>query len=180
MEANQDFRQGQKGFGQHVNMMEITLRGTALLFDIQMEAARNLMHMQARSAAVFGAPDYSNLFQVGDERARRLFTTTTEQILSSTRQANETVAEVNRQVGQLMERQTAEITEEIEQGIQQLGRHTQEGLEQVRQVVQQGAQEMQRAASQSSSLIQPSGEMSGQPPKPGEQKRPGAGARPTS
>ena len=177
MDANQEMRQGQRGFANQISMMEITLRGTALLFDIQMEAARSIMHMQARSAAVLGAPDCSNLFQVEDDRAKRLFTTTTEQILNSTRQANETVAEMNRQVGRLVERQAAEITEEIQTGIEELGRHTQQGLEQVRQVVQQGASEMERQASQPSPIIQPSGaETTGQP-KPGE-KRPSPGARP--
>lgn len=132
----------------HVNMAEIALRGTALLFDIQMEAARNMMQMQARTATVLGAPDYSDLFRMVDDRAKRLFSTSAEQILNSARQANETVAEMQRQIGRLMEQQTVELTEEMRQGIEQLGRHTQEGLQQVRQVVEQEAEELQRATEQ--------------------------------
>lgn len=143
MDGTQGMRQ--RGGEHHVNMAEIALRGTALLFDIQMEAARNMMQMQARTATALGAPDYSDLFRMADDRAKRLFSTGAEQILNSARQANETVAEMQRQIGRLMEQQTVEITEEMRQGIEELGRHTQEGLQQVRQVIEQEAEEAQRA-----------------------------------
>lgn len=126
----------QQAFGaqQFHSMAEVALRGTALLWDLQMETARNLWRTQARTAAMLGVPDCSALFQIGDDRARRLFTTSTEQMLSSARQARETVVEMQRQMGRLAEQQTIGLTEEVRDQIEQIGRHTEQGLQQIRDI----------------------------------------------
>ena len=48
------------------SMAEVALRGTALLFDLQMETARNVFRTQARTAAMLGVPDCSDLFEIGE------------------------------------------------------------------------------------------------------------------
>lgn len=115
-------------------MAEVALRGTALLWDLQMETARNVWRTQARTAAMLGIPDCSALFHVGDDRARRLFTTSAEQMLNSARQARETVVEMQRQMGRLAEQQTIGLAEEVRDQIEQIGRHTEQGLQQIRQI----------------------------------------------
>jgi hypothetical protein len=134
-------QQSQESAGSHAfgaqqlqSMAEVALRGTALLFDLQMETARNIMRTQARTAALLGAPDYSELFRSGDERARRLFAASAEQMLTSARQARETVFEVQRQLGRLAEQQTIGIAEEMREQIQQIARHTEAGLQEIKQV----------------------------------------------
>ena len=127
---------GSQPFGaqQLQSMAEVALRGTALLFDLQMETARNIMRTQARTAALLGAPDYSELFRLGDDRARRLFAASAEQMLTSARQARETVFEVQRQIGRLAEQQTIGIAEEMREQMQQMTRHTEAGLQEIKQV----------------------------------------------
>jgi hypothetical protein len=115
-------------------MAEIALRGTALLFDLQMETARNLLRTQSRTAALFGVPDCSDLFRLGDDRARRIFSTSAEQMLNSARQARETVFEVQRQIGRLAEQQTIGIAEEVRDQMQQMSRHTEAGLQEIKQI----------------------------------------------
>ena len=134
-------QQSQQGAGQPAfggqpfhGMAEVALRGTALFWDLQMETARNVGRPQARTAAMLGIPDCSALFHVGDDRARRLFTTSAEQMLNSARQARETVVEMQRQMGRLAEQQTIGLAEEVRDQIEQIGRHTEQGLQQIRQI----------------------------------------------
>jgi len=146
--GSQQSQQGaaQQAFGaqQFHSMAEVALRGTALLWDLQMETARNMWRTQARTAAMLGIPDCSALFQIGDDRARRLFTTSTEQILSSARQARETVVEMQRQMGRLAEQQTIGLTEEVRDQIEQIGRHTEQGLQQIREIAASEADHVER------------------------------------
>ena len=139
---------GSQAFGaqQLQSMAEVALRGTALLFDLQMETARNIMRTQARTAALLGAPDYSELFRLGDDRARRLFAASAEQMLSPARQARETVFEVQRQIGRLAEQQTIGIAEEMRHQMQQMTRHTEAGLQEIKQVAASEADHAQDLA----------------------------------
>lgn len=139
----------QIGARQFQSMAEVALRGTALLWDLQMETARNMWRTQARTAAMLGIPDCSDLFQIGDERARRLFTTSAEQMLHSARKARETVVEMQRQIGRLAEQQTIGITEEVRDQIQQIGRHTEEGLQQIKQIAASEADQAEDLSQQS-------------------------------
>jgi hypothetical protein len=146
--GTQQSQQGaaQQAFGaqRFHSMAEVALRGTALLWDLQMETARNLWRTQARTAAMLGIPDCSALFQVGDDRARRLFTTSAEQMLNSARQARETVSEMQRQMGRLAAQQTIGLTEEVRDQIEQIGRHTEEGLQQIKQIAASEADYVER------------------------------------
>jgi hypothetical protein len=123
------------------SMAELALRGTALLWDLQMETARNLWRTQARAAALLGIPDCSGLFDIDDDRARRLFTTGAEQLLNTARRTRETVVEMQRQFGRLAEQQTIGITEEVRDRIAQVGRHTEQGLQQIGQMTASEADE---------------------------------------
>ena len=120
--------------GQFQNIAEVALRGTALLFDLQLEAARNAWETQARGAAMLGAPDFSNLFRIGDDRARRVFSASTEQMVNTMRRTADTVIAVQQEIGRLAEQQTIGMTDQMRQQIEQLGQQTQRGLEEIQQM----------------------------------------------
>lgn len=134
------------GARQLQSMAEVAVRGTALLWDVQMETARNLWRMQARTAAMFGVPDCSQFFHFEDDRARRLFSASAEQMLNTARQARETVVEVQRQLGRLAEQQTIGITEQVRAQMEQIGRHTEEGLREIEQIAAAEADQAQGIA----------------------------------
>jgi len=128
------------------SMAEVALRGTALLFDLQMETARNVFRTQARTAAMLGVPDCSDLFDIGDERARRLFSMGAEQVLNTARQARETVAEMQRQFGRIAEQQTIGMTEEVRDQIEQISRQTEQGLQEIREIAASEAEQAESAS----------------------------------
>lgn len=159
MDRNQQQQDaGQFNGRQFQSMAEVALRGTALLWDLQMETARNLWRTQARTAALLGIPDCSDLFNIGDDRARRLFSASAEQVLNSARQARETVVEMQRQLGRIAEQQTIGITEEVRDQIQQMGRHTEQGLQEIKQMAASEANHVegiaQHAANQADDTAQ--------------------------
>ncbi len=125
---------------------ELAIRSAGLMLDLQLQTARDLFEMQARSAALFGAPDCSSLFDAADDRARRLFTEGAEHVAHVTRRASETVAQMNRQIGRLVEQQAVGMAEQMRQGIEQIGRHTEQSLQQARTLVEQGLDEIERTA----------------------------------
>jgi len=129
-QQQQQFNSG----GQFQNIAEVALRGTALLFDLQLEAARNAWETQARGVAMLGAPDFSNLFRVGDDRARRVFTATTEQLVNTIRRTADTVIAVQQEIGKLAEQQTVGMTDQMRQQIEHFGQQTQRGLEEIQQM----------------------------------------------
>jgi len=131
--GQQQQQQFQSG-GQFQNIAEVALRGTALLFDLQLEAARMAWETQARGAAMLGAPDFSNLFRIGDDRARRVFTATTEQLVNTIRRTADTVIAVQQEIGKLAEQQTVGMTDQMRQQIEHFGHQTQRGLEEIQQM----------------------------------------------
>ena len=117
-EGEQQMREGQeRAPARAQNMAEIAIRGTALLWDLQVDATRNLLRAQARTASMFGVPDYSALFRIADMRARRVFAQTAEQVIGTAREATRTVTGVQRELGRLAEQQTIEMTEEVRQNV---------------------------------------------------------------
>lgn len=150
-----------------INMADLTLRGAAVLFEIQTETMRNLLQMQARAATAFGALDYSELFRATNGTAQQLVQTTTEQWLTAARHANETINEMQRQLGRVVQRQTEELTGEMQQGIRALGQRTQQSLEQVKQLAQQQGEELERTT-------QEAGERARQQPTPSPEAERGA------
>lgn len=142
-QSQQGGEQQALGARQFHSIAEVAVRGTALLWDLQMETARNLWRTQARTAAMLGIPDCSDLFQVGDERARRLFSTSADQVLNSARQARDTVVAMQRQFGRLAEQQRIGITEEVRDQIEQIGRHTEQGLQAIEQIAASEADQIE-------------------------------------
>lgn len=128
-----------------LNMAEVAYRGAALLYDLQMDVARSVLQTHARTASLFGAPDYSAWFRVADDRARRVFSESVEQMLAAARQVTSTVAQIQRELGRVAEQQTIVVTEELRQNVQQLGERTEEGFEQIRNVAQQQVDQAQAA-----------------------------------
>jgi len=111
--------------------------------------ARNVFRTQARTAAMFGVPDCSEMFEIGDARARRLFSMRAEQVLNTARQARETVAEMQRQFGRIAEKQTIGMTEQVRDQIEQIGRHTEQGLQEIRDIARAEAEQAEGLAKQS-------------------------------
>ena len=148
---------------QHVNgharrMTEIALRGTALLWDLQADAARNLLETQARSATMLGAPDLSQVFQAGEGQGKGMFSTTIDQALNSLRQINDTISEVQWQLTRMAEQQAVVLTERIQRNVQQLSRRSQQGLEEIRRLAEEEAQEIEDTARDAARHWQASGE----------------------
>ena len=129
------------------NLPEIFAQGVARIIDMQTAAARVFLQTQARSAAMFGAPDWTQAFNRQGEQVTQLFSTGAEQTLKLIRQANETVSEVQEQVGQLLEQQTAQATEHLRSGFEEVSRRSEQTLEEMRQTTRQVAREAQRAQS---------------------------------
>jgi gas vesicle protein len=136
---------------QHMNgharrMTEIALRGTALLWDLQADAARNLLETQASSAAMLGAPDLSQVFHVGEGPAKGMFSQTVDQALKSLRQINDTVSEVQWQLTRVAEQQTFGLAQRIQKNVEQLSRRSQQGLEEIRRLAEEEAEEVEQMA----------------------------------
>ncbi len=137
--------QWQQSAARGAQLTEIAIRGAATLFDLQMQTARDMLAMHARSAGALGLPDFSPFFvPTADEQARRVFSESANEIVNTTRRTIETVAEVNRQFGRLIEQQTVNLSDTMRAGIDQLGRHAEQGLEQARTVVERGVDELAR------------------------------------
>jgi len=151
--GRQSMQQGgdtpQFGGRQFESMAEVALRGTALLWDLQMETVRNMLRTQARTAAMLGVPDCSEFFEIGDARARRLFSMGAEQALNTARQARETVAEMQRQFGRIAEEQTIGMTEQVRDQIEQISRHAEQGLQEIREIARAEAEQAEGLPQQS-------------------------------
>jgi len=145
---NENARQTYQRNGDHARRMtEIALRGTALLWDLQADTARNLLEMQANGARLFGVPDLSRIFHMGVGNDKGMFSLTVDQALRSMRQIDDTVNEVQWQLAQAAERQTQGFAERLQQSIEELGRRSQEGLDEIRRIAKQEAKEFRDAVS---------------------------------
>jgi ElaB/YqjD/DUF883 family membrane-anchored ribosome-binding protein len=146
MNGNGNGRYPYQRNGDHARRMtEIALRGTALLWDLQADTARNLLEMQANGARLFGAPDFSRIFHMGTGSDKGMFSMTVDQALSQLRQIDDTVNEVQWQLAQAAERQTQGFAERLQQSIEELGRRSQEGLDEIRRIARQEAREFREA-----------------------------------
>lgn len=141
--SNQNQDQQRRG-DYPVNVAELAVRGSSALFDIQLATLRSMWQFQARAAAALGGPDYSELLRSADDSARQLVSTGTEQLLNSTRQASETVTEIQRQIGRLVEQGSQQLTRDVRQGIEQVSQRAQQSLDEVKTLVREGADEAER------------------------------------
>ena len=129
-----------------VNFAAIATRGIGQLYDMQIAAARMLLQTQARTAATFGLPDFSDLFRVADDRAKRVFSSSTEHLLNATQQASETIAEVQHHVGRLVECQAVNVSETWQHELDEFSSQAEEGLTQLKEIARQQAEEAVRVA----------------------------------
>lgn len=129
-----------------VNISAIAMRGFGQFYDLQAAAARMILQSQARAASAFGLPDYSHLFRFTDERTKRAFSSTTEQLLSTAEQTKGTLQDVQREVGKLMEFQAVTAAENWQQGLQELSAQAEEHMNQLKEITRQQAEQARQAA----------------------------------
>lgn len=128
--------------GDHsLRVAELAIRGTTTLMEIQFGALRSLWQMQARAASAFGMPDSTDLLRIADDGFHRVWTSGAEQLLASTRRANQAFGEMQRQYGQILEEGTSELSEQMRSGIEDLSRRTQANLDELQQMARQSARE---------------------------------------
>ncbi|MGE5386507.1 MAG: hypothetical protein ACM3SV_11550 [Betaproteobacteria bacterium] len=128
-----------------VNISAIAMRGFGQFYDLQAAAARMVFQSQARAASAFGLPDYSHLFQFTDERAKRAFSSTTEQLLNTAEQTKGTFQDVQREVGKLMEVQAVSVAENWQQSLQELSAQAEEHMNQLKELARQQAEQAKQA-----------------------------------
>lgn len=133
--------------GQHniEDLAEILIQGVARFIDIQASAAETIMRAQARSAAMFGFPDWSGALPPGNGRQlSELFATSAEEGLNVLRQTNETMCKLQQQFNDVLTQQTSQLTAQMRSSMEEIARRTQEGLGQVRETTQQAVEAAQR------------------------------------
>ena len=145
-----------------VQLSMLALRGMGQVYDINLAAARMLLQTQARAASVFGLPDWSGLFEQGDERTRSLLSGGAEQLVQQVERVGEAAAELQRQVGRVVETQTSTMVETLHQGIDELGNQTTEALKQLCDTARQQADDAERAAQTVSQTLRETVRQSGE------------------
>jgi len=128
------------------NMTAIAVRGFGQVYDMQMAAARMFLRTQARAAAVFGVPDYSDFFHVGDDRSRHVFSSATDHLLHASQRASETFSEIQRHIGRLMESNALNMSESWRGGFEEFAAQAEQGLQQLQELARQQADEAVRTA----------------------------------
>jgi methyl-accepting chemotaxis protein len=129
------------------NLADIMVQGAARIVEMQTSTARVLLRAQGRGAAMFGAPDWTEVLgRTGPDHLSELFVTSAQQALNLMRQTNETLNLVQQQVGQLVEQQTAQVAEQMRQGVEEVSRRTEQTLDQLRNTTQQAMSEAERAS----------------------------------
>jgi hypothetical protein len=131
-----------------INLAETAIRGTAAMMEMQIGVARRMIDAQAKRAAAFGVPDYSELLNAAAEGQRRLVNMTTDQMLNSTQRIAQTMMELHHQFARLMEQQSRSLTDEMCRGINRLGEGTENALRTAEEQVSKGAQEIERTANE--------------------------------
>jgi gas vesicle protein len=141
---SQQQQQGSRSAQRSVNMAEIALRGAKTLVDIELATMRNLVHMQARTAAIFGVPDCSELFNATDKLVKSQLSASTDQILDCTRQISQAVAETQGQFGRVLQQSTSQLAEEIRKGVEEVGQQTRQSMQELTEMAQRQAEQSQQ------------------------------------
>lgn len=136
------------------NLTEMWLRGAGVLFDLHTETMRNLLRIQTKNAAMYGAPDFSPMFGEVDERAKRLFSTSAEHMTQYFRQLGQ-IAEAQCELGRTMVNQTGAAMDDMRSSLETVDRKAREGVDEVKKIVEQTRNSMQQ-----NSRSQPSGQTS--------------------
>jgi len=146
MALGQGSSAGERPQSHNVTMASIALRGFSQLYDMQLAAARLLLQSQARAATAFGLPDYSSAFRVADDRVKRVFSESADQLLETAEHANQTLTEVQRQVGRLVERQTVDLADNWQRGVEEFSEQAEQGLDQLSETTRRQVDEAEGAA----------------------------------
>jgi phasin family protein len=124
-----------------INLAEILLQGTARILDIQAAGTKTFLQYQAKRAAMFGAPDWSELFKSSNGQ---FFETTADQALNYMRQTSEAISAIQADMVHLIEEQTQELSEQMQQGLKEAGERIQEGVKEGRHMTQEATKEVRR------------------------------------
>jgi hypothetical protein len=117
---------------QALNLAEVYVRGTARMLALQVSAIRAIIETQGRSAALLGAPDWSQLFdRRTGEQLSTLFETGAEQTVRLLHRANAAALQVQQQFGALIEQQAQQATQQMQRSMEEMGRRSREGIEQL-------------------------------------------------
>jgi phasin family protein len=134
-----------------INLAEIMLQGTARILDIQAAGTRTFLQYQAKGAAMFGAPDWSELFKRSNGR---FFETTANQALNYMRQTSEAISAIQTDIVHLIEEQTEELSEQIQQGLKEAGERIQEGIQEGRRMTQEATKETRRGLREAEEAVE--------------------------
>lgn len=127
------------------NLAATTMRSLSQLLDMHAATSRIFLGAQCRAAAAFGLPDYSRLFQVGDDRVLRRYSAMTDKAMEFARQAGSTFHEIQSQMSRQVEQSSINLTDRWHDGFEELQRQATESLEELKELTHQQAEEMARA-----------------------------------
>lgn len=139
---------GQQASRSSMSIPSIAFRGMGRLYDMQVAATRLMLQTQASAASALGFPDCSGLFRIADDRAKRVFSTGTEELLHLAERTNETTSEIQREVGRLLEVQAVNEAENWQRGLQELRTQAEQSLEEFKELARTQAEEAMRMAEQ--------------------------------
>lgn len=115
-----------------VQATELALRGAEQLYDINVSTARVFLQAQANTAAAFGMPDFSPLFDLATDQTRQIWSAGAERVLDAAQRAADTALELQRSAGQLFEAQTAQAADNLQRGVEEFNAQATEKLNQFR------------------------------------------------
>lgn len=144
-QSQQGSGEGGQGRSDSINMATGALRSLGQFYDMQAATARIVMRAQIRAASAFGLPDYSRMFQVEDDRANRLFSAATDNLVQFVNQEQEVLNEVPAQVYRLFEKQAIDVTERWKHGLKEFQQQATQSLEELKEMSRQQAEEISRA-----------------------------------
>ncbi|HLO61668.1 MAG TPA: hypothetical protein VK165_01750 [Azonexus sp.] len=137
--------EGRQRRSESINMATGALRSFGQFCDMQAATARIMWRAQIRAASAFGLPDYSRMLEVQDDRATRLFSAATDNLVQFVDQEGEVLNEVPSQVFRLFEKQAIDVTERWKYGLKEFQQQATQSLEELKELARQQAEEMSRA-----------------------------------
>lgn len=117
------------------------IKGACALYDLQTQTARRLLQLQARQAAAFGIPDFSNLFESGEGTARTLFSSNAEQMNQAARQ----FTELTQAQAELCKKLVDQATEQFGRNFAQVQASGRRDFDELQQMTQQTRSEIEKA-----------------------------------
>jgi hypothetical protein len=131
-----------------INLAEIAIRSTSAMVEMQIGMARQMVNLQARSAAALGAPDFSPMFNTSADESCRLVSMAADQMLSAAQRITDTMNDLQGQVVRAAEQHARTLTEEWCRGISRVGEGADDALRVVGQQASRGAQDIERFATE--------------------------------